>query len=98
MLDSKDTNWRIVYDALIHAVKTNSGIGFHNRDQGHPAYLAGAEDGSRDSGDSPEENDLYKMLIRLSEKYGIESGVRITNWRQFCELAVKGYKENRLIK
>ena len=42
-------------------IETNSGIGFHNCDQGHPAYLLGADDGKVDpvmGGDSPEKNDL----------------------------------------
>ena len=91
MIKSEDVHWGIVYDALIHAVKTNSGIGFYNQDQGHPAYLAGAEDGSRDQGDSPQENELYKMFVILSEKYGRLKQTPVSNWRQFCQLAVDGY-------
>jgi hypothetical protein len=48
MMSIEEVDWGIVYATLIHAIKTNSGIGFLNGDQGHPAYVIGAEDGSRD--------------------------------------------------
>lgn len=81
----------LVYQALLHAIDTNSGIGFHNADQGHPAYQAGAEDGTRDLngwGDSPEANGVYKMLPWLSERHGTP-GNQIRNWREFCQRAYK---------
>jgi hypothetical protein len=93
MLSEKDADWGIIYDALIHAIKTNSGIGFHNNDQGHLAYMTGAENGSEDMGDTREENRLYQMLVRLSDRYGKSSGVQVRNWREFCQLAQDGYCE-----
>jgi hypothetical protein len=96
---SDDADWGIIYDALIHAIKTNSGIGFHNRDQGHPAYVIGASDGTRDRdtwGDSPDRNSLYKMLLDLSETYGKSHGIQITNWRSFCLLAYESYQKAKL--
>jgi hypothetical protein len=51
----------IVYKSLIHAIGTNSGIGFVNNDQGHPAYKLGAT-GEIDReawGDAPEDNIMF---------------------------------------
>ena len=55
----------VLYEALIHAMRTNSGIGFYNNNQGHAAYRMGAS-GSIDSqtwGDSPEENELFQWYL-----------------------------------
>ena len=96
MLSDYEVDWGIIYAALIHAIKTNSGIGFYNNDQGHPAYLMGAADGRRDEqtwGDSPERNRLYKMLVALSETFGRSCGVQIVNWRSFCQLAYESYQK-----
>lgn len=92
MLERSKADWLTIYQCLIHAIKTNSGIGFHNRDQGHPTYSGGAEDGTRDDADSPEQNRLYQMLVALNEKYGQQSGTPVRNWREFCQLALDGYK------
>ena len=98
MLSAKEADWGVIYDALIHAIKTNSGIGFHNNDQGHPAYMSGAEDGSENMGDTREENKLYQMLVRLSDRYGKSRGVQVRNWREFCQLAYGAYCDAEGIK
>lgn len=87
-----------IYSALTHAIKTNSGIGFHNADQGHPFYVAGTDGGrvfSNDA-DSPETNSLYKMLHALSEDYGGTWGPRIDSWESFCTLAYESYKNPKM--
>ena len=33
----------MIFRALVRMIKTNSGDGFLNSDQGHPAYLLGAQ-------------------------------------------------------
>lgn len=88
-----NTEQMMIYEALIHAIKTNSGIGFHNNNQGHPAYMA-HEDGStaKDMGDSPEANDLYKMLRSLTGELGDRAHVPIRSWVDFCRLASDGYR------
>jgi hypothetical protein len=96
MLSERETDWGMIYAALIHAIKTNSGIGFKNSDQGHMPYVLGAQDGRRNCielGDSPENNRLYKMLLALSPEYGARHGVRIQNWRAFCQLAVESHEK-----
>lgn len=83
-----NADWQIIWECLIHAIRTNSGIGFINNDQGHPAYIVGADENSgRGMGDSPKKNKLYQMLLDLSEDYGQE-GTRFRNWREFCKFAI----------
>lgn len=90
MISEQDADWGIIYAALVHAIKTDSGIGFHNHDQGHPAYILGAKDGREDMGDG-RDNPLFKMLVQLSETYGNSTGVPVRNWREFCQLAYESH-------
>jgi len=86
-----------LYQALIHAISTNSGIGFHNHDQGHPAYCMGAS-GKIDPqtwGDSPEENEYFQMVLALSTKLGETATPQIKSWEDFCTLAVESYRRSR---
>jgi hypothetical protein len=97
MIELNDFAGDLIYDALIHAIKTNSGIGFHNCDQGHPAYCMGAKDERVDFntwGDSPNHNRMFKMVCALSKQYGDSQGIEISNWKQFCELAYNAYLEH----
>jgi len=96
MLTDENTDWHIIYKAMIHAIKTNSGIGFHNCDQGHPAYVLGADGGdSSTMGDSPEKNLLYQMVKDLSWEHGEDAGQVINDWQDFCKLAVESYKKDK---
>ena len=84
----------LIYTALVRAIETNSGIGFHNSDQGHPAYRAGAKDGdevNRIWGDSPEENELFKLLLSFKELHKGETGPDLSTWQKFCAFAVEAY-------
>ena len=38
-----DDEKHMIFRALVRMIKTNSGDGFLNSDQGHPAYLLGAQ-------------------------------------------------------
>ena len=89
----------MIYESLIHAIKTDSGIGFENNDQGHPAYMV-HEDGSTSNGmgDSPEENRLYQLLRSLSEDFGERTHTPIRSWVDFCRLASDGYQQARELK
>jgi hypothetical protein len=81
----------IVYQAFIQAIESNSGIGFANRDQRHPAYAMGAR-GIVDEprwGDSPQNNDLYQMITALEPDVRDEVGILITSWVDFCSFAIK---------
>ena len=92
VLQLKPTDAHLLYDCIIHAIKTNSGHGFHNSDQGHAIYAGGAI-GSVDEqtfGEVPDDNELFSLLNRLA---GIindnsETGVKVYTWREFCKMAV----------
>ena len=89
----------LIYGALIHAIKSNSGIGFRNNDQGHPAYMI-REDGSLPTemgkimGDSPDGNDLYKILHSLTASLGEIAHTPIRSWSDFCRLAYDAHRES----
>jgi len=84
----------ILYKALVYAVTTNSGIGFHNSDQGHPAYRRGRS-GDVDFntwGDSPQNNELFQMVAALSSLLGQSAQPSIKTWEEFCVLATDSYQ------
>ena len=87
----------LIFRALVLSIKTNSGDGFHNSDQGHPAYRAGA--GGKDSanlGDSPEKNTLFKLLASFDEAYhGEAPNPDLSTWKKFCAFAVDAYDRER---
>jgi hypothetical protein len=87
----------IVFKSLIHAIKTNSGIGFHNNDQGHPAYRMGiiGEIDLKTWGDSPEQNTMFQLLSTLSAVLGESERPRIESWEEFCGFAVDSYDQAR---
>jgi len=89
----------VIYRALLHAVQSNSGIGFHNSDQGHPAYRIG-RDGRHDHsmwGDSPEHNSLFRMMHELSvylNEQELECPTKtpyVFSWADFCRLATDAF-------
>lgn len=91
----------VLYTALLRMVKANDGTGFHNNDQGHPAYRAG-ESGKHDYdalGDSPERNTLFQMMRALSESLvdcgDFRASDFVTDWASFCRLAVAAYEADR---
>jgi hypothetical protein len=94
----------MIYQGLVCLVKSNSGVGFCNGDQGHPAYAVG-KDGKIDFeafGDSPEQNRLFKMMHELTVALGeadldasAEVSERIYCWADFCRLAFEAYERHR---
>jgi hypothetical protein len=59
----------LIYGSLLNSVRTNSGQGFINSDQGHLAYRTGAKGNNPNLGtlgDQPNHNRLYKMMLELS--------------------------------
>src|SRR5437016_2620134 len=93
----------LIYRGLLNLVKTNSGFGFCNRDQGHPAYVVGI-DGKyayQSFGDSPDRNRLFKMMHELSVALcegdvdgSSEIGEYVYSWCDFCRIAYNAYKEH----
>ena len=86
-----DTEKYLIFRALVHMIDSNSGIGFHNADQGHPAYLvAAATDSTEQLGDSAEQNALFKLLASFAPEFYSE-GPDLSTWRGFCAFAVAAY-------
>jgi len=99
MFDSFDAiDQFVIYRSLLDSVCANSGHGFHNGDQGHPAYRTGAQ-GELLSfgaiGDHPDHNHLYKMMRELSEALKDHPELRrpdlVLSWQEFCRIAVDSY-------
>jgi len=94
----------LIYRGLLILVKSNSGYGFHNHEQGSPAYAVG-RDGTIDYdtfGDSPSSNRLFKMMHELTlvlskgdEDGSSEIGEWIYCWADFCRLAYAAYEQHK---
>lgn len=91
--DLNDIEKSLIYRCMKYAIRKNSGIGFRNNDQGHPAYAAGAA-GKEGMGDSPEENEFFKLVSVLHPKFCNEGDHDLSTWQGFCEMATEAnYKE-----
>ena len=94
----------MIYQGLLCLVRSNSGVGFWNGDQGHPAYAVGRE-GKFDHqtfGDSPEHNRLFRMMHELSVALcggdldgSSEVGNYIYSWSDFCRIAYEAYEKHK---
>ena len=79
----------IMFEALVEMIKSNAGRGFHNTDQGHPAYGAGAR-GEVAHGDTPEQNDLFQVLQRFDREH--HDSIRdLSTWQKFCRFAFEHF-------
>lgn len=95
---------QMIYLGLVSLVKSNSGVGFCNGDQGHPAYAIG-RDGKFDYeqwGDSPDRNILFKLMHTLSVDLSeaeidssSEIGDYVFSWADFCILAYSAYERDK---
>jgi hypothetical protein len=94
------------YQGLKSLIESGSGTGFHNADLGHPVYVMGATgelDESWEYADSPEKNNIFKMLSKLTkelkelgiEKYGFKWWYDFSEWKDFCKFAVDVYNRQR---
>ena len=85
----------LIFKALVRMIETNSGTGFLNGDQGHPAYALGAQ-GEIDpvaGGDSPENNDLFKLLASFDQEFHDE-GPDLSTWEKFCTFAIDAFNRS----
>lgn len=86
---------RLLYESLIHAIKTNSGIGFHNHDQGRPINAGGAAQiNDATLGEPSDDNELFSLVNRLAQIINKDSqtGVKVYTWPEFCKMAVDATK------
>ena len=84
----------LIFRALVRMIKTNSGDGFLNSDQGHPAYLLGAQGKVNPvaGGDSPEQNTLFKLLASFDQTYhGVVPNPDLSTWQKFCAFAIDAH-------
>lgn len=91
---------RMVFEGLMRMIASESTSGFTNCDKGHPAYSYTGEPGPNAYeawGDSPEHNELYKMLVELSEDLRGDPEVKefVNCWQDFCRIAKRAYEANR---
>jgi hypothetical protein len=95
---------QLLYQGLVCLVRNNTGYGFVNNDQRHPAYEIGRK-GDYDYenwGDSPEDNSLFKMMHTLSvslSKAEIDESSEIQDyifcWADFCSMAYEAYEKSK---
>ena len=86
----------VCFRALVEMIESNSGVGFVNADQGHPAYASGRQ-GIEDpvmGGDGPEDNCLFKLLQRFAPEHH-EQIRDLRTWSKFCSLAFSAYRRRR---
>jgi len=86
----------VCFRALVEMIESNSGVGFVNADQGHPAYAMGRR-GKVDpvtGGDGPEDNCLFKLLQRFPPEHH-EQIRDLRTWSKFCSLAFSAYRHRR---
>ena len=96
--DPTDDEKYLIFRALVRTIKTNSGDGFLNSDQGHPAYVLGAQDkvDAVMGGDSPEKNTLFKLLESFDQTYhGVVPNPDLSTWQKFCAFAVDANNRER---
>lgn len=86
----------VCFRALVEMIDSNSGVGFVNADQGHPAYAMGRH-GKIDElagGDAPEHNRLFKILQRFAPEHH-EQIQDLRTWPKFCSFAFAAYRRSR---
>lgn len=91
--DFSDIQKHFIWLYIKYGIKNNCGIGFANKDQGHPAYVAPKSDGGM--GDSPDENQVFKMLSVLDKQFRQEGEPDLSTWEGFCNFAYESYKKTK---
>lgn len=87
---------RILYESLLHAIETNSGIGFPNHDQRHSINDNGAVPiNDAHFGEPSDHNELFSLVNRLAQIINKDNhpGVKVYTWPEFCEMAVNATKQ-----
>lgn len=93
MIDSPTNDEKhIIWRALVHAIESNSGIGFTcNNDQGHPAYVTAAEgEAMPDVADTPERSTLFNLLASFGPEF--HETRDLSTWQKYCRFAVESYR------
>lgn len=87
-----DEEKNLIWRALVHAISTDSGIGFScNNDQGHRVYASGMEGKIvQDSADTPDTSALFKLLKSFDRGYH-EEIQDLSTWKNFCTFAFESH-------
>ncbi len=92
----------LLYDCMLHCLRSNSGIGFKGHWQGDPLYIASAKGDDTtdlDYDDGSDRNSLYHMMKAASELLWDRApivqtrtkGYYVNSWEDFCRIAVEGF-------
>jgi hypothetical protein len=104
LLESWDSlHIQLIYDCLLHCLRSNSGIGFHSMAQGHPLYYISPEGvpfKRNPNDDGPDSNTLYHLMKALSARIYDRSpvlqlrtkGYLVNTWEDFCRIANEGWE------
>ena len=97
--DLSDSQCELLFECILHAIESNSGIGFRAYDQGHPDYLDGAAQRQPPEYAMDEAStDLFQMMRELSLRLAdvhpslIHTKFGLTTWPEFCKKAVHHYQ------
>lgn len=99
-LESIPHAYALIYRALLYSIESNTGNGFQNNDQGHPAYREGAIGLENYSlfGDDSSNNRLYQVMRFLSQNLrecpDFLANEHVDNWQDFCRLVTSSSKES----
>jgi hypothetical protein len=89
-----DSQCEILFECILHAIESNSGIGFLRLDQAHPDYQDGAKQAPTPDTADDEENPMFQMMKELSLRMAdihpslVHKKHLLTTWPEFCKKAV----------
>lgn len=91
----------VLYEAMLHAIRTDFRIGFMNQDRDHPVYHLGADGETMARKDGPEHNVIYQVMHEISKCELVDEGKTLTIndpvycWQDFCRLVLASNKANQ---
>lgn len=96
------TERALLFEALLHCIDTNSGIGYPRSDQDHPDYHDGQAGRPPIPGaDSADKSMMFDMVRELSLHLADDDAVTgwkkhlIFTWEQFCRRGIKAAESTR---
>ncbi len=89
-----------LHESLLFAITRNSGIGFPNRDQGHPFVSSPAESGKAypNTSHSPDRCEMFYLLNEVIAAINAASNsepMPLMGWQDFNAMALKASNEHR---
>ncbi len=90
----------VLYEALLHAIRTDFRIGFYNQDTGHLCYILGERGDLMPDKDTPEHNALFQVMHEICKHELVDGGKTLTIhepvycWADFCRIVLAANKAN----